>query len=104
MRYKAFLFLSIFLFGTTLQSQSYLKEDENTKILKEILKEISELKKGQDKLSKEIKTLKTAQSKNQDKSGGNKAASTIKNVPVGNSMVLGNPKAPVTIVKWTDFQ
>ena len=104
MRYKAFLFLSIFLFGTTLQSQSYLKEDENTKILKEILKEISELKKGQDKLSKEITTLKTAQSKNQDKSGGNKAASTIKNVPVGNSMVLGNPKAPVTIVKWTDFQ
>jgi len=103
MRYKAFLFLSIFLFGATLQSQSYIKEDENTKILKEILKEISELKKGQDKLSKEIATLKAAQSNNQNKSDGNKA-STIKNVPVGNSMVLGNPKAPVTIVKWTDFQ
>ena len=103
MRYKAFLFLSIFLFGTILQSQSYIKEDENTKILKEILKEISELKKGQDKLSKEITTLKAAQSNNQKKSDGNKA-SAIKNVPVGNSMVLGNPKAPVTIVKWTDFQ
>ena len=23
---------------------------------------------------------------------------------IGNSMVLGNPKAPITIIKWTDFQ
>ena len=29
---------------------------------------------------------------------------SIKDVPIGNSMVLGNPKAPITIIKWTDFQ
>ena len=104
MRYKAFLFLVIFSFGAILQSQnSYLQEDEGTKVLKEILKEISELKKGQDKLSKEIADLKVAQSNNQNNADGNKKTA-IKDVPIGNSMVLGNPKAPVTIVEWTDFQ
>ena len=103
MKCKTLLFLGIFFIGSIVQAQnSYLNEDENTKILKEILKEIEQLKKGQDKLSKEINTLKTAQSNN-NKSGGDKSGA-VKDVPVGNSMVLGNPKAPVTVIKWTDFQ
>jgi len=28
----------------------------------------------------------------------------VYNVPIGDSVVLGNPNAKVTIVKWTDFQ
>ena len=44
--------------------------------------------------------LKAAQSNN----NGGAQKSAVKNVPIGNSMVLGNPKAPVTITKWTDFQ
>tara|TARA_Y100001960_G_C14267838_1_gene630756 strand:+ start:178 stop:501 length:324 start_codon:yes stop_codon:yes gene_type:complete len=28
----------------------------------------------------------------------------VHNIPVGNSIVLGNPNAPVTIMKFTDFQ
>ena len=28
----------------------------------------------------------------------------VYNVPVGDSVVLGNPNAKVTIIKWTDFQ
>ena len=28
----------------------------------------------------------------------------MKNIPIGDSIVLGNPNAPVTIIKWTDFQ
>ncbi len=30
--------------------------------------------------------------------------SEAKNISIGNSMVLGNPDASVTIIKWTDFQ
>tara|TARA_Y100001970_G_scaffold148783_1_gene182724 strand:- start:1565 stop:1879 length:315 start_codon:yes stop_codon:yes gene_type:complete len=104
MRYKIFLMLGLFFMGSILQSQtSYSNESENTKILKEILKEIEELKKGQDKMSKELATLKTAQpSQNKAAGGVNKGAK--KDVPVGNSMVLGKADAPITIIKWTDFQ
>ena len=28
----------------------------------------------------------------------------VYNIPVSNSVVLGNPKAKVTVIKWTDFQ
>ena len=28
----------------------------------------------------------------------------VYDVPIGNSVVLGNPDAKVTIIKWTDFQ
>ena len=102
MRYKIFLMLGLFFIGSILQSQtSYSNENENTKILKEILKEIEQLKKGQDKMSKELATLKTAQP-SQNKAAGAKGAK--KNVPIGNSIVLGKADAPVTIVKWTDFQ
>ena len=101
MRYKTFLLLGLFLIGSVVQSQtSYSNENENTKILKEILKEIEELKKGQDKMSKELATLKKIAPSNQPAaSQGGK-----KNVPVGNSMVLGKADAPITIIKWTDFQ
>ena len=103
MRYKIFLMLGLFFIGSILQSQtSYSNENENTKILKEILKEIEQLKKGQDKMSKELATLKTAQPSQNKAAGAAKGAK--KNVPIGNSIVLGKADAPVTIVKWTDFQ
>ena len=103
MRYKIFLMLGLFFIGSILQSQtSYSNENENTKILKEILKEIEQLKKGQDKMSKELAALKTAQPSQNKAAGGAKGSK--KNVPIGNSIVLGKKDAPVTIVKWTDFQ
>ena len=103
MKCKTLLFLGIFFIGSIVQAQnSYLNEDENTKILKEILKEIEQLKKGQDKMSKELAALKTAQPSQNKAAGGAKGAK--KNVPIGNSIVLGKKDAPVTIVKWTDFQ
>ena len=71
-------------------------------VMKEILKEIDELKKGQDKLKKEITNLKSAAPANSNK--GVAAKGGKKNVPIGNSMVLGKADAPVTITKWTDFQ
>ena len=98
MRYKIFLLAGAFLLSSFAISQnSYLKEDDNTKILKEI----EELKKGQDKISKEVSKLKASNP------SGNKPAVAKggkKNVPIGNSIVLGKADAPVTIVKWTDFQ
>tara|TARA_B110001454_G_scaffold199206_1_gene203809 strand:- start:1228 stop:1536 length:309 start_codon:yes stop_codon:yes gene_type:complete len=102
MRYKTFLLLGLFLIGSIVQSQtSYSNENENTKILKELLKEIEELKKGQDKISKELATLKKIAPSNKSATP-NKGGK--KNVPVGNSMVLGKADAPITIIKWTDFQ
>ena len=101
---KFFLVISLLLLGSYIQSSTYLKtqNNDNTEILSKILKEIEELKKGQERLSNDIKTLKASGNNNQKQ--GNANASTIKNVPIGNSVVLGNPNAPVTIIKGTDFQ
>ena len=100
-----YLPIALLFFYSDLNANSYLNKNSDTEILSKILKEIEELKKSQDKtqkaigdLSKEVKALK-----------GNNAAPTnnktaVKNVPIGDSIVLGNPKAPITIVKWTDFQ
>ena len=103
-----FLSVVVLFFFSSLNSKSYLEQDSNTEILSKILKEIEELKKNQEKtqksineLASEVKSLK-GQKNQPAPSGGNKNA--IKDVPIGNSMVLGNPKAPVTIMKWTDFQ
>ena len=103
-----FLSVVVLFFFSSLNSKSYLEQDSNTEILSKILKEIEELKKNQEKtqksineLASEVKSLK-GQKAQPAPSGDNKNA--IKNVPIGDSMVLGNPKAPITIVKWTDFQ
>ena len=105
---KKYLFLSLALlfFGSNLNAKSYLDQNSNTEILSKILKEIEELKKSQDKTQKAINDLsgeiKLLKGKNAAPPSDNKTA--VKNVPIGNSMVLGNPKAPITVVKWTDFQ
>ena len=102
MRNIILILSGIFLVSSTAFSQtSYMNESENTKILKEILKEIGELKNGQDKLKKEISNLKSSAPANPSKAT---AKGGKKNVPIGNSMVLGKADAPVTITKWTDFQ
>tara|TARA_Y100001968_G_C18850178_1_gene477726 strand:- start:19 stop:477 length:459 start_codon:yes stop_codon:yes gene_type:complete len=84
---------------------------DNTAILQElkkILREISILKVSQDKMSKDIAALKTSQGKAKQQQKGKEPtaaqSAVVKNIPIGDSMVLGNPDAPVTIIKWTDFQ
>ena len=75
--------------------------------LKKILREISVLKLSQEKMAKDIATLKASQGKGNQKQANQPTAAQeakVKNIPIGNSMVLGNPDAPVTIIKWTDFQ
>ena len=101
---KLFLIIGLFLLSSFIYSNTYLKNetDTNTELLSKILKEIESLKKGQEKLAGDIKALKSAPSKGKQPSAAQ--ASAVKNVPIGNSMVLGNPNAPVTIVEWTDFQ
>ena len=78
-----------------------LLNDKNLSVSK-VKEEIGELKKGQDKLKKEIASIKSAAPANANKGVASKGAK--KNVPIGNSMVLGKADAPVTITKWTDFQ
>ena len=108
---KTNLFLSMILlfFCSSVNAKSYLDQelDTDTEILSKILKEIEELKKSQEKtqkaiveLSVQVQTLKA----NNGAPNNNKKADGVKDVPIGDSMVLGNPKAPITIIKWTDFK
>ena len=105
---KIFFVTSLVLCFSLGYGQTYLKSnsnDANTEILSKILKEIEGLKKGQEKLANDLNALKVKAPAAPKKPAGTAAqTATVKNVPIGNSMVLGNPKAPVTIVKWTDFQ
>ena len=102
---KLFLIIGFFLLSSVMYSNTYLKNnaDTTTELLSKILKEIEELKKGQDQLKADIKALKSAPSKGKQQPTAAQA-SAVKNVPIGDSMVLGNPNAPVTIIEWTDFQ
>ena len=103
---KIFLIIGIFLFSSVIHTETYLKsnKDSNTELLSKILKELESLKKGQEKLASDIKTLKGSKN-NPPKAKPTAAQSAVvKDIPIGNSIVLGNPKAPVTIIKWTDFQ
>tara|TARA_Y100001960_G_scaffold305855_1_gene360428 strand:+ start:629 stop:916 length:288 start_codon:yes stop_codon:yes gene_type:complete len=69
-----------------------------------------ELKKINDKLdgiSKRIGALeKKVAAAPAPKNNNKKQAdpNAVYNVPVGDSVVLGNPEADITIIKWTDFQ
>ena len=97
------LSLVLLLFCSSISAKTYLNDAEgsNTEILSKILKEIEELKKSQDKtqkaiadLSNEVKALKGKNTAPASNKGG-----AVKDVAIGNSMVLGNPKAPITIIK-----
>tara|TARA_Y100000996_G_C22347987_1_gene571564 strand:+ start:132 stop:455 length:324 start_codon:yes stop_codon:yes gene_type:complete len=103
---KLFLIIGLFLLSSFIHSNTYLKNDTDTstELLSKILKEIESLKKGQEKLASDIKALKSAPPPSKGKQPTAAQSAVVKNVPIGDSMVLGNPNAPVTIVKWTDFQ
>ena len=103
---KLFLIIGLFLLSSFIHSNTYLKNntDTSTELLSKILKEIESLKKGQEKLASDIKALKSAPPPSKGKQPTAAQSAVVKNVPIGDSMVLGNPNAPVTIVKWTDFQ
>tara|TARA_B100000029_G_scaffold92386_1_gene82319 strand:- start:209 stop:523 length:315 start_codon:yes stop_codon:yes gene_type:complete len=100
---KVLLIVGLFLISSVIHTQTYLKNNNDTnELLSKILKEIESLKKGQEKLASDIKALKAAPPSKGKPSAAQ--ASAVKNVPIGDSIVLGNPDAPVTIFKWTDFQ
>ncbi len=105
---KLHYILSVFLMLSFCSANTYLKSDndKSTELLSKILKEIESLKKGQEKLASDIKAMKSAGAKSNPSKPAPTAAQSakIKDIPIGDSMVLGNPDAPVTIVKWTDFQ
>ena len=69
---------------------------------KVILTRLQKLEKNQIELSKKVNSNSGAANKknNRPQVDYNKEYK----VPVGNSIVLGNPNAKVTIIKWTDFQ
>ena len=68
-----------------------------------------ELKKINDKLDKIDKRLiviekKGAAPPKQNNNKNQTDPNKVYNVPVANSVVLGNPDAKITVIKWTDFQ
>ena len=105
MRLFVFIFINVMILSSSISSATYMKNDNQDDILSKILKEIEEIKKGQDQLSEDLKNLKKdiasgsgSKGKSNSKKGG------VKDVEVGNSIVLGNPNAKVSVIKWTDFQ
>ena len=58
MRLFVFIVINIMVLSSTISSASYLKNENQDDILSKILKEIEEIKKGQDQLSEDMKNLK----------------------------------------------
>tara|TARA_B100000029_G_C17522386_1_gene940406 strand:+ start:222 stop:548 length:327 start_codon:yes stop_codon:yes gene_type:complete len=68
---------------------------------KVILSRLDKLEKSQRDLALKVNTpAKPSQANNRPKVDPNK----VYDIPIGNSMVLGNPAAKVTIMEWMDFQ
>ena len=67
-----------------------------------------ELKKINQKLDDIGKRLTNLEKKAPKPSGNNNKPkadpNAVYNIPISNSVVLGNPDAKVTVIKWTDFQ
>lgn len=63
-------------------------------------------------IQKSIQNISNTQKNLQATISKNNSANSVKNVPlqkkhqipVGNSIIIGNKKAPITLIKWTDFQ
>ena len=104
MRLFIFIVVNIMVLSSTISSSTYLKSDNQDDVLSKILKEIEEIKKGQDQLSEDLKNLKKDLASGSKGKSNSKKSGGVKDVEVGNSIVLGNPNAKVTVVKWTDFQ
>ena len=85
--------LGAFLFGSIVFAGV---EDE----LKKINQKLDGISKRIGALEKMVASAPAPKNNNKKQADPN----AVYNVPVGNSVVLGNPNAKVTIVKWTDFQ
>ena len=85
--------LGAFLFGSIIFAGV---EDE----LKKINQKLDGISKRIGALEKKVASAPAPKNNNKKQADPN----AVYNVPVGNSVVLGNPNAKVTIVKWTDFQ
>ena len=86
--FGAFLFGSLIFAGV---------EEE----LKKINQKLDGISKRLGALEKKVAAGPAAPKNNNKKKADPNA---VYNVPVGDSVVLGNPNAKVTIIKWTDFQ
>ena len=66
-----------------------------------MISRLDELEKSQKDLALKVNSpAKPSQANNRPKVDPNK----VYEIPIGNSIVLGNPKADVTIMEWMDFQ
>ena len=86
--------LAVFLFGTLIFAGV---EDE----LKKMNQKLDDISKRLTSLEKKV-AAPAAGKKQDDKKQADPNA--VYNVPVGDSVVLGNPNAKITVIKWTDFQ
>mgnify|MGYP000969970831 CR=1 FL=1 len=90
------LFLSVFIFSCSDMTEinAALKKLSDEQAL--VIAKLNALDKKVDKISKPSPSKKDEK----PKSDPNK----VYDIAEAGSVVLGNPKAPVTIIKWTDFQ
>ena len=99
------LFLPLFLFSC----EELNNVSEELKVLKEnqdlLLKQQSDLIKQIASLQTAVKNQGSkAQPKKNNKKRKTPNPNISHNIPIGNSVVLGNPNAKVTVTKFTDFQ
>ena len=85
--------LGAFLFGSLIFAGV---EEE----LKKINQKLDGISKRLGALEKKVAAGPAAPKNNKKQADPN----AVYNVPVGDSVVLGNPNAKITIIKWTDFQ
>ena len=76
-----------------------ITEIQNNQLV--ILKKVESLAKNQQ--NRDANAKKNNQ-KNQKKQPPQADPNKVYNIPIGESVVIGNPSASVTIIEWTDFQ
>ena len=87
---------------STETSLKALKDSQNL-----LLDKITKLEKGQLDIKKTLATLNkpTAPSKDKPKKQQPKAdPNKVYDVAIGNSIIEGDPNAPITIIEWMDYQ
>ena len=97
------LLLSILLLNAALFSENVKSDLEYQLEIEKLRNEILRLEKKllEEQLKSNVKTKEKSKVKNKRKTPD---PNFIHNIEIGNSVVLGNPKAPITLTKFTDFQ
>ena len=81
------------------KSLAALKENQKT-----ILRKLEAIEKNQAGLKTAIAAIKAPAAPNNKKQQPKADPNKVYDIAIGDSYVMGNKDAPITIIEWTDFQ